>query len=198
MGHTFLVSMMPLEVITREPGYAGGIWHSHFNGDLSDGAGLCADTFEYGQQRNVIFLFAYPDGFGKAGEGDLKVVVGSHLHRDVVNCRGGRTDEDFLAGWMSGKTHPATGDALSITRLTLPPGSLVAAFALLAHGVDSRSEALQPRGASLWCYRVQHERDQTMRSRSGANIPPPFQARAKRGELPVGLARLILDVESEY
>lgn len=186
------------QVITREPGYVGGVWHSHFNGDLSDDAGPCAYPFEYGQQRNVIFLFAYPDGFGKTDEGGLKVVAGSHLHRDVANCRGGRTDMEFLAGWMSGKTHPVTGDALTITHLTLPPGSLVAAFAHLAHGVDSRSQALQPRGASLWCYRVQHERDETTRSRSGANIPPCFQARAMRGELPEELARLILDVESGY
>ena len=53
------------QVITREPSYPGGNWHSHFNGDPhSDNAGPCSDPSEYGRQRNVIFLFAYPDGFG--------------------------------------------------------------------------------------------------------------------------------------
>lgn len=186
------------QVITREPGYIGGNWHSHFNGDPSDDAGPCANPAEYGQQRNVVFLFAYPDGFGKTNEGGLKVVPGSHLHRDVANCRGGRMDADFRAGWMKGKTHPATGEPLAITRLALPPGSLIAAFAHLAHGVDSRSEELPPRSANLWCYRAHYDEDKVPRSRSGANIPPRFQGRANRGELPVELASLILDVESGY
>ncbi len=186
------------QVITREPGYIGGVWHSHFNGDPSDDAGPCDDPDAYDRQRNVIFLFAYPDGFGETNEGGLKVVAGSHLHRDVANCRGGNRDEEFRTGWMSGKTHPATGEPLSITRLSLPPGSLVAAFAHLAHGVDPRCAQLPPRSANLWCYRVQHEADETPRSRSGANIPPQFQARAHRGELPAELASLIVAVESGY
>eukprot|EP01052_Picozoa_sp_SAG31_P061676 SAG31_NODE_20742_length_566_cov_1.117773_1_plen_70_part_10 len=32
-------------------------------------------------------------------------------------------DEEFCTGWMRGKTHPATGEPLSIARLALPPGS---------------------------------------------------------------------------
>ena len=45
---------------------------------------------------------------------------------------------------------------------------------------------------------AQYEEDKVPRSRSGANIPPRFQGRANRGELPVELASLILDVESGY
>ena len=51
------------QIITREPGYPGGRWHSHFNGGPSDNSGMCVDPVAYGAQRNVIFLFAYPDGF---------------------------------------------------------------------------------------------------------------------------------------
>eukprot|EP01050_Picozoa_sp_SAG11_P015233 SAG11_NODE_1952_length_4011_cov_3.936605_6_plen_415_part_00 len=186
------------QVITREPGYQGGNWHNHFNGGPSDDAGPCMDPRAYGRQRNVIFLFAYPDGFRATDEGGLKVVAGSHLHRDVTHCRGGRTDEEFSTGWMSGKTHPATGETLSITRLALPSGSLVAAFAHLAHGVDSRGEQQPPRSANLWCYREQREGDKTPFSRSSANIPPHLQERALRGELPAELASLIVGVQSGY
>ena len=192
------------QVITREPSYPGGNWHSHFNGDPhSDNAGPCSDPSEYGRQRNVIFLFAYPDGFGDRSDGGLKLVRGSHLYRDVAHCRGGRTDEEFGAGWMAGRTHPATGDPLEVTRLSLPPGSVVAAFAHLAHGVDPRG-AQSPRSANIWVYREQREGDpprhwtSAWRSRSGANIPPLFAARAERGELPSELANLILGVETGY
>ena len=186
------------QILTREPGYIGGNWHSHFNGGPSDNAGPCSDAGEYGRQRNVIFLFAYPDGFGETDEGGLKVVAGSHLHRDVEHCRGGRTDKEFCSGWMRHKVHPATGAPLTITRLALTPGSLVAAFAHLAHGVDSRGAQHQPRSANIVCYRAQPEGDTTPRSRSGANIPPLLQARAERGELPLELAQLITGVETGY
>ena len=116
----------------------------------------------------------------------------------MAHCRGGRTDEEFGAEWMAGRTHPATGDPLEVTRLSLPPGSVVAAFAHLAHGVDPRG-AQSPRSANIWVYREQREGDPPRHwSRSGANIPPLFTARAERGELPSELANLILGVETGY
>ena len=52
-------------------GYRGHPWHSHFNGDASDNAGTCTDPGQYGsQQRNLIFLFIYPDGVGP-GDADV-------------------------------------------------------------------------------------------------------------------------------
>ena len=74
------------QILTRQPGYAGHPWHSHANGDASDDAGTCTDPSQYGsQQRNLIFLFIYPDGVGVGDEdGGLKVSAGSHLFRDAA------------------------------------------------------------------------------------------------------------------
>ena len=57
-------------------------------------------------QLGYIRIFYYLTGFA-VGDGNLKVVRGSHLFRDAtVNCLG---DEALRNGWMSGKTHPLTG-----------------------------------------------------------------------------------------
>ena len=199
------------QILTREPGYLGHPWHSHPNGEASsDGVGVCSDPREYEQQRNLIYLFVYPDGFeGTGDDGGLKIVEGSHLFRDpAINRlkpgRGGTPglevdDDEFTRRWIAGKNHPMTGQPLCVTRLSLPPGSIVAAFAHLAHGISPRSLAMPPRGASLWCYQRASERAGWDPSASGgANIPPALQGAAQRGELPSTLAQLVADVVNTF
>ena len=67
-------------------------------------------------------IFFYVTGFEK-GNGNLKVVKGSHLFRDPnLNA----ADDDALRdGWMAGKTHPLTGEPLEIEELECPRGSVV-------------------------------------------------------------------------
>ena len=57
-----------------------------------------------------IRIFFYATGFQK-GNGNLKVVPGSHLFRDA-SLRAA-DDEHLLENWMKGKTHPLTGSLLS-------------------------------------------------------------------------------------
>ena len=130
-------------LLTRQPGYEGGGWHSHPNRDGADGAGPATSEGEYeASGLGIIFTFGYPDGFSAAeGEGGLKICAGSHLYRDPSNCRGGLTDESFEEGWMKGKRHPISGEMLRIERLALPPGSVVSVCAHLAHGVSSRTDS---------------------------------------------------------
>ena len=149
-----------------------------------------------------------PDGFEGTGEdGGLKICKGSHLFRDwAVSKVGGSPglevdDGEFMHRWLAGKSHPITGRPLEVTRLSLPPGSVVAAFAHLAHGVSPRAIGLLPRGASLWCY---HRYEPAVSQpwpdgkSGGVNLPPALQSAGERGELPARLSRLIDGVVSSY
>ena len=70
-------------LLTRQPGYEGGGWHSHPNRDGADGAGPATSEAEYeASGLGIIFTFGYPDGFSAAeGEGGLKICRGASLRR---------------------------------------------------------------------------------------------------------------------
>ena len=60
--------------------------------------------------------------------GNLGIIKGSHFFRDVtaLNAASGDAgDAELAAGWLKGKRHPVTGEALRTERLSLPPGSIV-------------------------------------------------------------------------
>ena len=189
-------------LLTRQPGYEGGGWHSHPNRDGADGAGPATSEAEYeASGLGIIFTFGYPDGFSSAeGEGGLKICRGSHLYRDPSNCRGGLTDESFEEGWMKGKRHPISGEMLAIERLALPPGSVVSVCAHLAHGVSSRTDpgagaTSTPRYGSLWSYRLldpaHPPTNEVPVGGGGHGIPPSLQLAAESGVLPERCAALI-------
>ncbi len=68
-------------------------------------------------------IFFYASGF-ELGDGNLKIVRGSHLFRDpAVSFLG---DEALFEGWVKGKTHPMSGEPLRIEQLECPPGSVIA------------------------------------------------------------------------
>ena len=91
------------QVITREPSYPGGNWHSHFNGDPhSDNAGPCSDPSEYGRQRNVIFVFAYPDGFGDRNDGSNWCVGHTCTAMWRTAAAAAQTRSSALGGWQGG------------------------------------------------------------------------------------------------
>ena len=124
-------------------------------------------------------------------------------------------------GWLSDHSlHPATDEPMATKTLSLPPGSLVAAFAHLAHG-ETATRARNPlrkaevaaalcagvcpvaagastRYGSLWNYRTRVPEGEAGYDSSSANIPPSFRSKAAEGGLPHRLAELVRGVESGY
>ena len=98
----------------------------------------------------LIRIFFYVSGF-EPDDGGLKVVPGSHLYRDK-GIRAG-DDEELLAGWVSGKTHPDTGDPLAISHLSATPGSVIVMWTHAAHGVSVRRSDSSTRYCIVYAYR---------------------------------------------
>jgi hypothetical protein len=123
--------------LNRPGGDGGAHWHSH----------------EYGEEdRNLGFLriFFYVNGF-RPDDGGLKVVPGSHLYRDATIRA--VSDEELLSGWMAGKLHPQTGEALAIEELSAPEGTVALMWTHAAHGVNPRQDNSDTRWAVVYAYR---------------------------------------------
>ena len=123
--------------LNRRGGYPGSGWHSHPYADDEPSLGL-------------VRIFFYVNGF-EAYDGALKVVPGSHLFRD--STIEAEADEELLAGWMAGRTHPLTGDPLRIEELSAPPGSVALLWTHAAHGVSPRRTESGFRWAIVFGYR---------------------------------------------
>ena len=125
-------------VSLNRPGGNGGIgWHSHAYSE---------DDPRYGFVR----IFFYVNGFD-VDDGGLKAVPGSHLYRDPRIH--GATDDALREGWMSGKTHPETGDPLEIEALSVPPGTVVLMWTHAAHAVTPRKPESDTRWTVVYAYR---------------------------------------------
>lgn len=123
--------------LNRPGGNDGSSWHSH----------------EYGQTRpdlGFLRIFFYVNGFA-LGDGNLKVVPGSHLFRDAQISAG--SDEELRDGWLKDKAHPATGDPLQIEELEAPPGTVIAMWTHAAHGVNARRTGSDTRWCVVYAYR---------------------------------------------
>lgn len=97
-----------------------------------------------------IRIFFYVNGFEK-GDGNLKVVPGSHLFRDPnIDAH---SDEEFIENWITGKTHPLTGEPLQIVELTAPPATIALMWTHAAHGVHPRREESTTRWCVVYAYR---------------------------------------------
>lgn len=133
----------------------GGMgYHGH---SYADGRKTWADEVVPGlaPQTNdpklgFIRIFFYVNGF-ELNNGNLKTVPGSHLIRD--DLANGKNDEELTTQWMAGKTHPMTGEPLSIRPLSCPPGSVVCMWTHAAHGVDPKPVGSERRYAMITAYR---------------------------------------------
>lgn len=123
--------------LNRAGGNGGIRWHAHSYGEENPSLGF-------------VRIFFYVNGF-TADDGGLKVVPGSHLHRDA-KLRA-RSDDDLLSGWMAGKTHPLTGEDLAIVGVDAPPGSVVLVWTHAAHAVTPRSRESDTRWCVVYAYR---------------------------------------------
>lgn len=123
--------------LVRPKGSPAMGWHSHEYSE--DDASL-----------GFIRIFFYISGFG-ADDGGLKVIPGSHLYRDKTIRA--KDDADMRAGWMAGKTHPATGEPLAIEHLDAPTGSVIIMWTHAAHGVVARKSDSTTRYCVVYAYR---------------------------------------------
>ena len=125
-------------VALNRAGGNGGIgWHSHAYSD---------DDPAFGFVR----IFFYVNGF-QPGDGGLKAVPGSHLYRDARIH--GRGDAELAEGWLAGKTHPKTGEPLSIQQLAAPPGTVALMWTHAAHAVSPRRPGSPTRWTVVYAYR---------------------------------------------
>lgn len=125
-------------VSLNRPGGNGGIhWHSHSYSEEQPALGF-------------VRIFFYVNGFTRE-DGGLKVVAGSHLYRDATLHA--RSDAELAEGWLAGKTHPLTGEALTIEGLDAPEGSVVLVWTHAAHAVTPRRLDSDTRWCVVYAYR---------------------------------------------
>ena len=55
--------------------------------------------------------------------------------------------------WIADKVHPVTGEKLAITKLSVPPGSLVSFLCNMPHAVDRRDASAGTRWSVIMAYR---------------------------------------------
>ncbi|MDA0334050.1 MAG: hypothetical protein O2782_02680 [bacterium] len=123
--------------LNRPGGNDGRGWHSHAYAEGDPHLGF-------------LRIFFYVNGF-VLGDGNLKVVPGSHLFRDA-DIRAA-TDVDLQQGWMQNRVHPLTGAALRIEPLAAPPGSVALMWTHAAHGVNPRRAGSATRWSVVYAYR---------------------------------------------
>lgn len=123
--------------LNRPGGNGGANWHSHAYAEEDESLGFMR-------------IFFYVNGF-RRGDGNLKVVPGSHLFRDAqVQAT---SDEDLMTGWMKGRRHPLSGEPLKIEELEAPAGSVALMWTHAAHAVNSRLEGSDTRWCVVYGYR---------------------------------------------
>lgn len=123
--------------LNREGGDRGTTWHSHAYADEDSSLGF-------------LRIFLYVNGF-EPGDGNLKVVPGSHLFRDP-NI-GAATDDQLRSGWMKDRVHPLGGEPLAIEELAAPPGSVALMWTHAAHAVHPRLDHSDTRWCVVYGYR---------------------------------------------
>eukprot|EP01046_Picozoa_sp_COSAG06_P048471 COSAG06_NODE_7254_length_2568_cov_2.847712_1_plen_541_part_00 len=182
----------------KSAGYGGGGWHVHGTGtagsglfgEVCDNAGVCEDTTEYAAQPCVNIMLVYPMGLSEADGGNINIIRGSHLFRDVSGLRAppGRAGaEELTAGWLKGRRHPLTGESMRCEKLVLPPGSIVCCNTHAAHGVSP-----QLRGERLaYSFFFKKRSDRTGMTGAPFALPPCLALDAAEGRLPVSLTEVL-------
>ena len=92
-------------------------------------------------------------------------------------------------GWLRGKTHPLTGEAMVTEQLVLPPGSLVTCNTHAAHMVSPKPEGTKQRLACSWFFKKAS--DNTGLTSSPYCAPPALCLAAAEGELPEALTAVL-------
>jgi hypothetical protein len=123
--------------LNRPGGNDGASWHSHAYSENDPALAFV----------RIIF---YVSGF-KLGDGNLKVVPGSHLFRDPGIKAS--SDTELQDGWMKDQTHPETRAALAIEQLQAPPASVALMWTHAAHGVNPRQADSDTRWSVVYAYR---------------------------------------------
>ncbi|MEM7128459.1 MAG: phytanoyl-CoA dioxygenase family protein [Chloroflexota bacterium] len=126
-------------VTLNRPGGNQGIrWHSHEYADDDPSLGF-------------IRIFFYISGFD-VGDGNLKVVPGSHLFRDPhIHAD---SNEELIEQWMAGKSHPMTREPLEIVDLAAPPATVALMWTHAAHAVHPRLATSRTRWCVVYAYRT--------------------------------------------
>jgi hypothetical protein len=159
LGHRFISDHCIM--LNRTPGSRGRRWHAHpyreGQYEVEDEMGTDKSlTTEFLTQQCVRTL-CYPEGMDTGrGGGDLAVIPGAHLYRIPYLWNSMRTEDDpgMRTTWMQGKVHAFTGEPLEITRLALPPGSMVSFGHHMPHHVGYRDEGAETRWGLLMAYRT--------------------------------------------
>ena len=182
----------------KAPGYGGGSWHVHGTGtagsgrfgEACDDVGLCTDLRSYAAQPCVNIMLIYPAGFSKADGGNINIIRGSHLFRDVTGLRAppGQVGEAQLeSGWLSGRVHPRTGERMRCEQLVLPPGSIVCCNTHAAHSISP-----QLQGHRLaYSFFFKKRSDQTGMTSAPFALPACLALDAAEGRLPAALTRVL-------
>jgi hypothetical protein len=123
--------------LSRPPGNHGAGWHSH---------PYAEDRPELGHLR----IFFYVNGF-TADDGGLRVAPGTHLYREGALSYA--TDEEFHAGWLDRRPHPATGQPIPLLTLDAPAGTVALMWTHAAHAVTPRKADSTMRWAIVYAYR---------------------------------------------
>ncbi|MBI4531903.1 MAG: phytanoyl-CoA dioxygenase family protein [Candidatus Latescibacteria bacterium] len=123
--------------LSRPAGNHGAGWHSH---------PYAEDRPELGHLR----IFFYTNGFS-ADDGGLRVVPGSHHYRE--GALSFTADEEFQAGWLGDKRHPATGQPLTMLTLDAPAGTVALMWTHAAHAVTPKRTDSAMRWAIVYAYR---------------------------------------------
>ena len=138
-------------------------------------------------------LFADPNGFAPGNDGNLNVVRGSHLFRDCEGCHAGSGtagDEEMEEGWLAGRRHPITGEAMRCEQLVLPPGSLAICLGHAAHMVSPKAADRPPRLASSHFYKKRN--DISGFAQPADDLPPLWGRKAAKGELPEAMTGALI------
>ena len=129
-------------------------------------------------------MLSDPEGFEAGADGNISIIRGSHLWRDPEGCRAGsgpEGDREMAEGWLRGKTHPLTGEAMVTEQLVLPPGSLVTCNTHAAHMVSPKGEDRGQRLAASHFYKGRSSADGHVQP--AGDCPPLWAIKAAKGEL---------------
>ena len=184
------IRMDHIHMLNRRGPDGGRTWHAHPYDQ--DGWGVTANPRDLG--LGLVRTLAYPDGCGLVeGDGGLSLIKGAHLFRDPFcwnTVRPTANEEEMEEAWLGGRTHPMTGEPLTITKIPLPPGSLVCFGHHMPHYVAPISAEHGTRLGLLMVYR---RPDPKGRLRScDRNVPDEWAWReAEAGRLSEAEARLL-------
>jgi hypothetical protein len=147
-------------MLNRPAGSKGRRWHAHpyrqGQHEVEDPIGTGKFVTKEFLQQQCVRTLCYPEGANIEEGCDFAVIPGSHLYRIPFKWSTDRPDydEDMEKNWLSGKTHPFTGEPLQILHLSLPPGSMVSFVHHLPHNVGHRKANTDMRWGLLMAFRT--------------------------------------------